>query len=495
MATIELRLSSKVNKDNGKTEVLVRYFNGKQFNLRAKTEVYINPRFFEYYINTKATKALGVTIPDKVTTATLEEAVKKDYVLRDSGEIVIKQRIETPEVKYHRGQAKKIHDIKEAINDAYENADKDAIEGDWLKVVIDKFNHPEKYVVKEEKPKATFFELAAEYLEKKKFSEGFNRGFQVILRDLARYEGFIQETDKQRPDFTLDVDTLTRDDFEDIVDYLKNEKALSKEYPLLFKRLLKVHPVGCKAKGQQELKDRGDNTIIKLTKRFKAFLVWCYESGKTTNRPFDGVKIGTEVFGTPYYITIDERNQIAAHDFSHSKHLETQRDIFIFQCLTGCRVGDLRSLTWDNVINGVLVYAPHKTKDEGKETLQARVPLHEKAVAIIEKYKGTDKRGRLLPCISPQKYNDAIKVIFTQAGITRNVVIRNATTGENETRPINEIASSHLARRTFIGNAYLKVSDPNIIGKMSGHAEGSKAFSRYRNIEDETLQEVIDQIG
>ena len=70
--------------------------------------------------------------------------------------------------------------------------------------------------------------------------------------------------------------------------------------------------------------------------------------------------------------------------------------------------------------------------------------------------------------------------------------VRNALTGNFELRPINEIASSHLARRTFIGNAYFKVSDPNIIGKMSGHVDGSKAFKRYRNIEDDTLRNVIN---
>jgi len=57
------------------------------------------------------------------------------------------------------------------------------------------------------------------------------------------------------------------------------------------------------------------------------------------------------------------------------------------------------------------------------------------------------------------------------------------------------LASSHLARRTFIGNAYFKVSDPNLIGKMSGHVDGSRAFKRYRNIEDETLKSVINLIG
>ena len=105
-----------------------------------------------------------------------------------------------------------------------------------------------------------------------------------------------------------------------------------------------------------------------------------------------------------------------------------------------------------------------------------------------------DPKGRLFPFISAQKYNDAIKVIFRLAGITRNVEVRNPLTGENELRPINEIASSHLARRTFIGNAYFKVQDPNLIGKMSGHVEGSQAFARYRKIEDSTLKDIIKML-
>jgi integrase len=145
--------------------------------------------------------------------------------------------------------------------------------------------------------------------------------------------------------------------------------------------------------------------------------------------------------------------------------------------------------------NGVLVYTPHKTKDETSEAIQARVPLHQKALSLIEKYRGVDPEGRLFPFITAQRYNGAIKVIFKMSGIVRKVEIRNPKTGENEFVPINEVASSHLARRTFIGNAYFKVTDPNLIGKMSGHVEGSRAFARYRKIEDETLKEVIDLIG
>ena len=77
------------------------------------------------------------------------------------------------------------------------------------------------------------------------------------------------------------------------------------------------------------------------------------------------------------------------------------------------------------------------------------------------------------------------------AGITRIVTIHNPTTGEEEQRPINEIASSHLARRCFVGNLYKQVKDPNLVGALSGHKQGSKAFTRYREIDEEMKQDLV----
>lgn len=67
---------------------------------------------------------------------------------------------------------------------------------------------------------------------------------------------------------------------------------------------------------------------------------------------------------------------------------------------------------------------------------------------------------------------------------TRKTVVRN----------IADVASSHMGRRTFIGNLYKKVKDPALIGSMSGHAEGSRAFARYRTIDDDIKREVISMI-
>ena len=60
-----------------------------------------------------------------------------------------------------------------------------------------------------------------------------------------------------------------------------------------------------------------------------------------------------------------------------------------------------------------------------------------------------------------------------------------------KTVPINTVASSHMARRTFVGNIYKHVKDPNIISSLTGHVEGSKAFCRYRDIDLQMKGELV----
>lgn len=73
-------------------------------------------------------------------------------------------------------------------------------------------------------------------------------------------------------------------------------------------------------------------------------------------------------------------------------------------------------------------------------------------------------------------------------------IVRNSTTGETEMKCICDVASSRMARRTLVGAAYKAVRDPNIVGKMSGHVEGSRAFNRYRQIDDDILKQTISEI-
>jgi integrase len=515
MAQIEIRLLNKIQKETGLSEVkiVLRY---SKHDLYAKSGIWVNPSFFEYYIDRKKTTNPLRPFPENKNTTTLEKAKKNGWALRNSGIIVYSSKsLQTPQVIYHNEQWTKMEELKKVILDAYNKAaDKDNLTSDWLVGIVHKFHHPEKNEVKDKKK--TFYELSEEFLTKphgkqtEPLAESHARVYRVLLRAVARYEGFVRATDKSRKKWTWDINTITKEVLEDFFDYLRNEKELSEDYPNLFKKLLEQYPPSVKA-GNKKIEERGGNTVIKMKTRLKTLFRYFYDMGYTTNRPFEGITIGAEKVGTPVYITISERNKIADADLTSAwnamskedqkkarmplKTLMEQRDIFVFHCLIGCRVSDLIKLNENNIDNGILIYTPHKTKDFGEEQVQARVPLHQKAIELIKQYKGKDTEGRLFPFITPQRYNDALKVIFKLAGITRKVEVRNPLTGENEFVPIDTIASSHMARRTFIGNAYFKVQDPNLIGKMSGHVEGSSAFTRYRKIEDATLKEVIDLMG
>jgi len=213
------------------------------------------------------------------------------------------------------------------------------------------------------------------------------------------------------------------------------------------------------------------------------------DNDHTTNNPFRKYDITQCVYGTPYYISIEERNQLYNFDFSDRPDLSRQRDIFVFQCLIGCRVSDLWEMTKSNIVDGAIEYIPRKTK-EGR-AITVRVPLTSTANEILERHK-TDDNIKLFKLTSQQQYNRDIKELFRLSGLNRIVTIINPTTREEEQRPICEIASSHMARRSFVGNLYKKVKDPNLIGKLSGHKEGSRAFSRYRDIDEDTRRETVD---
>ena len=113
------------------------------------------------------------------------------------------------------------------------------------------------------------------------------------------------------------------------------------------------------------------------------------------------------------------------------------------------------------------------------------------AAGTASRYKFYQGKG-LFPFTSQQQYNKDIKTMFRLSGLTRIVTVINPTTREEEQRPSCDIARSHMARRSFVGNLYKQVKDPNLIGKLSGHKEGSKAFARYREIDEETSQETVN---
>lgn len=353
-------------------------------------------------------------------------------------------------------------------------------DSEWLSALIDKYHHPNRYKTKEEieaENKPILLELFSEFLVKHKLSEVRKKNFRVIQRTLARYELYVRATKKGQKDFTLDVDTVTSETLRDMWDFFENEYQYYELYPSIYETIPE----------KRTPQPRGKNTLIDCFSRIRTFFLWCFDNKLTTNRPFDKFPIEECKYGTPIYINLEERDRIFNADLSATPQLEIQRDIFIFQTLIGCRVSDLYRMTRLNIVNGAVEYIQKKTKEGNPVTV--RVPLNDKAKEILERYK--DHEGKLLPFISEQKYNEAIKKIFKLSGVDRIVTILDPLTRDEVKKPLYEVASSHLARRTFIGNIYKKVKDPNLVSALSGHKEGSKAFRRYRDIDEEMKKDLV----
>ncbi len=382
------------------------------------------------------------------------------------------------------------------------NEDKSVINREMIEKEIKKFYKPKrgKAAPKEE----SFFDVMEKYLTTHKLSEYRRKNFMVIFRSLRRFE--LYKKKKGNSGFKLSFTTLTLDLLHQIEYFLGNEKEAFLKYPDIYEKIpystrvsLKTpkrkRPPTLDEEGNPIIKgmpqSRGQNTVADMMIRFRSFVIWANDNQYTVNNPFLHFTVGEIVYGTPIYISNDERNRLLETDFSNDKELETQRDIFVFQCLIGCRVSDLYKMTYNSIIDGAIEYIPRKTKED--RAITVRVPLNDTARKLIEKYKDYE-RGSLFPFNTEQHYNRKIKEAFKKAGLNRMVTVLDQQTRHEIQKPLYEIASSHMARRSFIGNIYKKVKDPNLVGALSGHKEGSKAFARYRTIDDDMKKELIGML-
>lgn len=371
--------------------------------------------------------------------------------------------------------------LKKRILDVYSGLpSKSDVTSEILEREIDKILDPVKYGLNT-KPQS-FFEAFMEFLEVKKLTESRKRQFMVIYRALRRFEMY--KGLKGVKDYHLTFENITALTLRGFENFLIEEHTIFDKYPALYEAFPELH----KTKKSPKPEPRGQNTLNGIFVKIRTFFLWAVANGKTTNNPFKTFKIEESVYGTPFYITIEERNKLFNFDFSNNQQLATQRDIFVFQCLIGCRVGDLLKMTKSNIVNSAIEYIARKTKNGNPVTV--RVPLNSIAKEILDRFKDFEGPG-LFPFIVEQRYNDYIRQMFEKADIKRIVTVLNPTTREAEQKPINEVASSHLARRCFVGNLYKQVKDPNLVGVLSGHKEGSKAFARYREISEDIKQDLV----
>ena len=427
MAKITASLSVRVDA-RGKSEILLRFVAGRDHVHRVHSRLFVQPSRF---------KDGAVVLP----------------------------RLETAEQQELKKLKADLASLEEFLLEEFAAADHTAVTSRWLQDAVDRFHHPDGGAGPD------LVELFREFRDSRDISDYRVRHYGVVIRSLERFQAYRGRE--------LAVNAVDAQVLQEYRDFLTDEYVIAKR-----KRWRTLY-----ATDERPPEPRGHNTVVDFLKIVRAFYNWLRRTGRTKADPFATFEMGSATYGTPWYITIEERERLYRTNLRRHPALAAQRDVFVFQCLVGCRVGDLLALKKGDVVDGVLVYVQRKTLKEDARTI--RVPLTATAREIVARY--ADLPGdKLLPFISAQKYNDAIKRFFLAARLTRPVSILDPVTQKEVKRPLNEVASSHLARRTFVGNLYKQVKDQSLVGAMSGHGEGSKAFARYRSIDDEMKAGVVD---
>jgi hypothetical protein len=335
--------------------------------------------------------------------------------------------VDSPEREDLLEKRAKLKALSDYLEDAILNmTSRDSITKEWLEKRVDLFQKPvRKKKEKETTPQETFFTVFDEFLNTHKLSEVRRKNLRVLYRSLQRYELYKRVTGSRK--FELTFDYLTADTLSDIEEFISSEPDIFKKYPEIYEKVpyatrqcMKTPERKLKAEKEPskrttgEPSERGLNTVCDLMIKFRTMVIWAFDSGYAKNNPFKRYSVGECVYGTPFYITNEERNRLYETDLSHNKQLETQRDIFVFQCLIGCRVSDLYKMTYRSIIDGAIEYIPRKTKED--RAITVRVPLSKTAKEIVDRYADFE-RELLFPLIVEQKYNKYIKDAMREAGI------------------------------------------------------------------------------
>ncbi|SMO72309.1 site-specific integrase [Solitalea koreensis] len=226
-----------------------------------------------------------------------------------------------------------------------------------------------------------------------------------------------------------------------------------------------------------------NNTIAKNIRILKGFLNWAIEQNYSKNQEFKKFKY-KENDGE--IIALDWDELMHLYDLKlESKSLEHVRDVFCFGCFTGLRFSDIYNLRRENIVNDTITLTTIKTKE------LTMIPLNDYSREILNRYVDYPME-KCLPVISNQKMNDYLKEVGKIAGIDKPITIirfRGAQRLEKKCKKY-EVLTSHVARKTFVTNAYRQGIPTEIIMSITGH-KSPEILARYNHIAEEQKREAM----
>lgn len=188
-----------------------------------------------------------------------------------------------------------------------------------------------------------------------------------------------------------------------------------------------------------------------------------------------------------HYLTVTEIKAIQDLDLSKNERLDNVRDMLLILCDTGQRISDFYKLKPESP------EADFVTVTQSKGSKRVTIPVTETFRQILRK-----RNGELPPRISDQRFNDYIKEVGKMVPMLHEKVSTTREQGGLKVTVIEEKykkISSHIGRRSFSTNEYLRKTALWIIKGITGHKSETE-LRVYLRIGDkdaaEQLKTIID---
>lgn len=207
-----------------------------------------------------------------------------------------------------------------------------------LEILIDQHLHPEKYnISSEEESMCSMFQRYVDgWLNAGVIGPGRKKHYDVVIRELTRFL-IINGIDG------LPVNEFNKEHILNFRDFLRKEYTLVEKFPELYAEMNKRNIPS---------KERSQNTIAEKLLLLQAFMVELESNDVIPVSPFR--KIGKEKesimkqqYDEPFFLTKTEFNEVVHKECPET--LQRVKDVFVVQCCFGCRIGDFRRFTFDNI--------------------------------------------------------------------------------------------------------------------------------------------------
>lgn len=318
-----------------------------------------------------------------------------------------------------------------------------------LKRHLDNFINQNK---EEDKPASpTLYSLIGRFIDGEIKKKGNKPKSQNTLDNYKATLLHLQAFEREKK-YPIDFDTITLDFFYSYTDFLAKGYTHTTKTGKTVKIALE------------------NNTIAKDIVFLKGFMNKAVRLGYTTNLQFklDEFFVSEEETDAVY---LKEKELIDLYNFDLSSHpkLEQVKDLFVFGAFVGLRFSDYSNIKPENIMEDESdLFIRMNTEKTGEQVI---IPCNPIVLQIFDKYEHNP--NRLPKAISNQKFNDYIKDVCKQAGLTM--------TGRLASDPKKELwecISSHTARRSFATNLYLDGYPHIEIMKITGH-KSERSFMKY----------------